>query len=333
MKFNRWTVIKLDKGDRYLHWICQCECGAIKSITSSKLINGKSKSCGCIRKDMGISNRRDLIGMKFGRLTVVERAEFSVIGGKSRAMWLCECNCGNRVVWRQDKLVDIKYGTKASCGCLGRDNLEQVKLDAIKRKELKDIEKEKLANIRKEKADKNKKIIADRKQKTLEIKQRRDNMIGNKIDMLTVVEYLGRGMFKCVCDCGNIIEKAEWNLCKENKTDVTKSCGCYKNSHGLSGTRIYNIWKGMRRRCYSESAKDYKNYGGRGIRFSDSWLDFMEFFKDMNDEYIKHTNKYGEKNTSIDRINSSGNYCKENCRWATASVQANNRRPKILPNS
>ena len=81
----------------------------------------------------------------------------------------------------------------------------------------------------------------------------------------------------------------------------------------------YQIWAAMKRRCYNPNVADYYLYGGRGIRVCDRWRDsFKAFFEDMG--------KRPEGGYSLDRINSSGDYTPENCRWATALEQRWNRR-------
>lgn len=94
--------------------------------------------------------------------------------------------------------------------------------------------------------------------------------------------------------------------------------------------RLKSIFKGMKDRCYSPNRENYAIYGGRGIEICDRWKDsFDNFYEDMRKSYEEHVDKYGEKDTSIDRINVDENYCKENCRWATCKEQANNKRNNV----
>ena len=90
-------------------------------------------------------------------------------------------------------------------------------------------------------------------------------------------------------------------------------------------TRFYNIWCGMKSRCFNPNSKDYKNYGYKGITISNSWRLFSNFMKDMLISYKEHEIAFGEKNTTLDRINVKGSYSKENCRWATKKEQCINK--------
>lgn len=100
----------------------------------------------------------------------------------------------------------------------------------------------------------------------------------------------------------------------------------YFKTHGQSRTRFYTIWMGMKTRCFDTNFKQYSDYGGRGITICDSWLKFENFRDDMYVDYLEHSVDFGEKNTSIDRIDTDNNYCKDNCKWSTEFEQKRNTR-------
>jgi len=79
----------------------------------------------------------------------------------------------------------------------------------------------------------------------------------------------------------------------------------------------YNSWRDMKRRCHNPNRKAYKNYGGRGIKVCDRWMDFVNFLEDMGE---------CPEGLTLDRINNDGNYEPGNCRWATRKQQVQNRR-------
>ena len=138
-----------------------------------------------------------------------------------------------------------------------------------------------------------------------------------------------RWHWKCLCDCGNTTIVSGTNL----RTGVTKSCGCIVKermkklnlTHNLSASRIYHIHRGILARCNNPNEPSYKDYGGRGITVYDEWLTFAGFY-----EWATFSGYDEEKKLSLDRIDNDGNYCPENCRWATPKEQCNNKRTNRL---
>lgn len=158
------------------------------------------------------------------------------------------------------------------------------------------------------------------------------DLTGRKYGRLSVLSYAGqkgrrRTMWKCRCDCGNIVEVESTHL----RTEHTKSCGCiskenisklnYKN--GLSNSRLNTAYRNMLNRCYREKDSMYDLYGGRGIIVCDEWLPRNNGFVNFCEWAISHG--YSEHLT-LDRIDNEKGYFPDNCRWVDKYQQANNKR-------
>lgn len=154
------------------------------------------------------------------------------------------------------------------------------------------------------------------------IRKVKKNWIGLKFGGYTILEKIPPRHFKCQCNCGQIVLVNQGNL-KRNQV------GCIKclnpkpplhTTHGLHRSPTYRTWADMLNRCNNQNIPAYAIYGARGIRVDPEWKKFKNFLKDMGQRSSSQT---------LDRIDSNGDYCKNNCRWATRFEQGQNRRNTI----
>lgn len=165
-----------------------------------------------------------------------------------------------------------------------------------------------------------------------------ENLVGKKFNRLTVIERAEnilhadgrrRVAWICACDCGNTTVVETYMM----KSGAIKSCGCLKvernkrdfGTHGGCRERLYSVWCSMKKRCYNPKYKQYKDYGGRGIKVCDEWLhDYANFKQFALENGYNPQAGFGE--CTIDRINVDGDYSPDNCRFVDIKTQNNNKR-------
>lgn len=284
----------------------------------------------------------------------------------------CLCDCGNKVIREYKGIVkSTKAGKTSNCGCLNHKSksrdLEKIEgFDLLTKEEKKEIIKDLLI-----KGYRNTEIntctgvsksqITDIRREVglrcFKIRKEEDIVIGERRGKLKIVSLTNertknnQRMVVCECDCG-IIKNVRYDRFMAG--DIV-SCGCFakelarsimkektipqntKHADSKRGKHkyLYDTWQGMKRRCYDTKIRSYKNYGGRGIKVYEPWInDYVAFknwvLENLGERYTADTGRRKD-NESIDRINVDEGYYPGNIRWADMATQNNNKRKKSNP--
>lgn len=130
----------------------------------------------------------------------------------------------------------------------------------------------------------------------------------------------GQATWRCACSCGTVKVIPGGHL----RNGAVRSCGCRAQLAGRPRAEkhpYYSVWKNMKQRCRNPHNTAYANYGGRGIKICQAWdSDFWAFVRDMGPK--------PDPAYTLDRIDCNGDYCPENCRWASPTIQSRNKRAR-----
>lgn len=242
-KFGKLTVLERtnEKKGAYYYWLCICECGNTHKAHGGGLRNGKIKSCGCLVKESAAPRLKNLIGKRFGNLTVIKRTDNQEKEKEKRVTyWVCLCDCGTIT---ESTTTQLNLNRKISCGC-SHYGFEDIKGKKIGRWTV--LELDSLSYDAKQafwvckcdcgtirtvtahtlKSGKSRSCGCLKDELT---RQRNEiDLIGKVFGRYTVVKesgYVGHTRFwLCQCECGNIREVSTGNLTSGN----SQSCGCLK---------------------------------------------------------------------------------------------------------
>lgn len=235
----------------------------------------------------------DYTGFKTGKVTVLSFDHWHIQpSGQRKSKWLCQCECGTKFVATGTNLKSEGHTT--SCGCEKRKTLDK------HRERVKSGEwiPEKLVG------------------------QRFGRLVVTGFKEWEQVTLNQVSIWNCICDCGN-----EHSTRRSNLQDYA-SCGCWKSEkiaeartvHGMHGTPTHRSWAKMKERCVAEYYVEKEYYQALGITICEEWLNsFESFYADMGER---------PEGMTLDRIDPTKGYYKDNCRWADLTIQAYNQRKR-----
>lgn len=170
------------------------------------------------------------------------------------------------------------------------------------------------------------------------LESKRKQNEGKRYGNVTVLKYsqtIGKHSYY-ICKCGLCGKEFETRI-DGVKTGHTNSCGCaneewmhsgkMNRKHGLTNDRAYWVWAKVKARCYNPKCREYKNYGARGIKMCEEWLDPEKFIKWCYES--GYDSKAPKGVCTLDRKDVNKDYEPSNCRWITNLEQQNNRRYHI----
>lgn len=160
---------------------------------------------------------------------------------------------------------------------------------------------------------------------------RAKDITGLRVGYLTAIRYAGstgkKSIWEIKCDCGKVIQMDPSQYKKLLKNGNISSCGCMRKAtigrrntrHGMSRHPAFAVWRSMIDRCRLPTHQAYHNYGARGIAVCERWQEkFENFWEDMGERY--------KSGLTLERLDNSLGYSKDNCDWRTHKHQANNTR-------
>lgn len=289
-KFNMLTAVRecgRDKRGKTL-WEFQCDCGNTVINLRTYVVNGVTKSCGCL-KNNGSENRKH--------------------GGSKEKLYKVYCN-----IKKVSETENVPICSEWTVG-----------YEAFRTWAYENGYKDKARLVRRDAEQgfnpDNCLFTAEGFRKDLTGKTfGRLKVLGfSRLDTQT-----HHSVWNCKCECGKFFEVVGNALLTGN----TKSCGCLPEHSLFDGVpktqkRVYSVWSGMMARCYNENNVSYGHYGARGIKVCENWKDFRTFYQWAKETGYDENAPRGV--CTIERIDVNGDYEPNNCTWVDTMRQTANR--------